>query len=175
MFGASRQGGGHAVYRSRDGCGSVDYGVFKGRRSPPSAVLVREHLRRVGLQADILSADLSIQKQRLWAGDFEAAIQVWNTSPGWNQFLFGDSAPTGYSRASALFNKAAASSNEDTIDAAYGEIGEIFQRDLPMVFLHPFTRSSYVHRRIRGLQGPLIDTWLMMLMEDLWVETINED
>ena len=40
-----------------------------------------------------------------------------------------------------------------------------------MVFLHPWTRSSYVHRRIRGLEeGPLIGTWLMMLLEDLWVE-----
>jgi peptide/nickel transport system substrate-binding protein len=139
-------------------------------RSPPAAVLIREHLRRVGLQADILTLDFSLQKTRLWAGDFAAAIQIWATSPGWNQFFFGDSAPTGYSRASALFDEAAASTNEDTTDAVYVEIAEMFQRDLPLVVLHPRTRVSFVHRRIRGFDGPRLRRMLLMQMEDLWVE-----
>jgi ABC-type transport system substrate-binding protein len=97
---------------------------------------------------------------------------VWQGNTHWHQFFFGDSAATGYAnpRVIALLNKAAASSIEDTIDDAYGEIAEIFQRDLPMVFLHPWTRSSFVHRRIRGLDGPLTGATLEQLMEDLWVE-----
>jgi peptide/nickel transport system substrate-binding protein len=166
-----------AGWRDPNGDGVREKGGVPGRftllsRSPNQAVLVREYLRRVGLQADILSADLSIQKQRLSAGDFEAAIQVWQGNTHWHQFFFGDSAVTGYAnpRVIALLNKAVASSIEDTIDAAYGEIAEIFQRDLPMVFLHPWTRSHYVHRRIRGLDGPLTGATLEQLMEDLWVE-----
>jgi ABC-type oligopeptide transport system substrate-binding subunit len=77
-------------------------------RSPPRSVLVQEYLRRVGLEADILSADLSLQKQRLIDGDFDAAIQVVQDNTAWLQFFFGDSSATGYAnpRVGELFRKA---------------------------------------------------------------------
>jgi len=39
-----------------------------------------------------------------------------------------------------------------------------------VVPFNPFSYSYFVHRRIRGLDGPLIKPGLLMQMEDLWVE-----
>ncbi len=46
---------------------------------------------------------------------------------------------------------------------------EIFQADLPVLFLFPPIPTSVVHRRVRGLEPP----WRVDIfenMEDLWLE-----
>jgi len=143
-------------------------------RSPPRAVLIREHLRRVGLDAEILSLESGVVWQRVELGDFDAAIHVIQDNTAWLQLHFGENSATGYTnpRASGLLRKAARSSNEDSIDAAYKALGEIFQRDLPLVFLQPWTVTQFVHRRIRGPEMPLTGN-LIMQLDELWVEDIN--
>ena len=144
-------------------------------RSPPRAVLIQEHLRRVGLEAEILNVEASVVYERVELGDFDAAIHVIQQPTGWLQLHFGDNSATGYAnpRAAELLRKAATSSNEDSIDAAYKALGEIFQRDLPLVFLQPWTVTQFVHRRIRGPNMPLTGN-LITQLDELWVEDINQ-
>jgi peptide/nickel transport system substrate-binding protein len=138
-------------------------------RSPPRSVLVQEYLRRVGLEAEILNLESGMVWRRVWLGDFDAAIHVVQDNTAWLQRHFGDSSATGYAnpRVGRLFRKAVTFSNEDTIDAAYKALGEIFQRDLPLVFLQPWTITQVVHRRIRGPEMPLTGS---LQWDELWVE-----
>jgi len=140
-------------------------------RSPPRAVLVQEHLRRVGLEAEVLNLESGVIWQRVERGDFDAAIHVIQDNIAWLQLHFGDDSATGYSnqRVSDQFQRAATSSNEDTIDAAYEELGRAFQRDLPLVFLQPWTSTQFAHRRIRGPDMPLKGN-LIKQLDELWVE-----
>jgi peptide/nickel transport system substrate-binding protein len=140
-------------------------------RSLPRAVLIQEHLRRVGLKAEILNLESGVVWQRVERGEFDAAIHVIQDNTAWLQLYFGDNSATGYvnPRVGELFRKAAASSNEDTIDVTYKALGEIFQRDLPLVFLQPWTGTQFVHRRILGLESPPTGN-LIMQLDELWVE-----
>lgn len=46
---------------------------------------------------------------------------------------------------------------------------EIFQADLPVLFLFPPIPTSVVHRRVRGLEPPWrVDVFTYI--EDLWLE-----
>ncbi len=80
-------------------------------------------------------------------------------------------AATGYSnpRVAELLRRVATTSNEDSIDAAYTALGEIFQGDLPLVYLQPWTTTQFVHRRIWGPRMPLAGNLLRQL-DELWVE-----
>jgi peptide/nickel transport system substrate-binding protein len=140
-------------------------------RSPPHAVLVQEHLRRVGLKAEILNLESGVVWQRVERGNFDAAIHVVQDNTAWLQFHFGDNSASGYAnpRVGELLRKAVNSSNEDSVDATYRALGEIFQREVPLVFLQPWTVTQFVHRRIRGHQMPLTGN-LVMQLDELWVD-----
>ncbi len=154
--------------RERDGI-SARFQLIS--RSPPRAVLVQEHLRRVGLEAEILNLESGVIWERVDLGDFDAAIHVVQDNTDWLRRHFGDSSATGYSnpRVGDLLRRAATTSNEDSIDAAYTALGAIFQRDLPLVYLQPWTTTQFVHRRIWGPRMPLAGNLLRQL-DELWVE-----
>ena len=128
-------------------------------------------MRRVGLEAEILNLESGVVWQRVERGDFDAAIHVIQDNTAWLQLHFGDNSATDYAnpRVGELLLKAATSSNEDSIDAAYVALGEIFQRDLPLVFLQPWTGTQFAHRRIRGPEMPITGN-LVMQLDELWVE-----
>lgn len=140
-------------------------------RSPPRAVLVQEHLRQVGLEAEVSNLESGVVWQRVESGDFDAAIHVVQDNAAWLQVHFGDDSATGYAnpRVSELLQQAVSSPSEDSIDDAYLALGEIFARDLPLVFLQPWTETQFVHRRVRSLESPPTGN-LIKQLDELWVE-----
>ena len=53
-----------------------------------------------------------------------------------------------------LLETGAATQNPQTLDAIYLELMEIFQVDLPAIFLHPVTSTHMVRRHLAGLSSP---------------------
>lgn len=140
-------------------------------RSPARAVLVQEHLRRVGLRADILNLESSVVWERVARGDFDAAIHVVQDNVAWLERHFGHNSATGYANpiVSELLHRGTTLSHPDSVDAVYAELGEPFRRDLPLVYLHPWIGTQLVHRRIRGPEEPLRGN-LIWGLDELWVE-----
>lgn len=140
-------------------------------RSPPRSVLVQEQLRRVGLDVEILDLESGVVWERVLLGEFDAAIHVVQDNTAWYERHFGRDAPTGYDNVlvADLLTRTAATSDPDSVDALYEALGEIFQRDLPMVFLQPWIGTQIAHRRIRSSEMPLSGNLIRQLGE-LWVE-----
>jgi peptide/nickel transport system substrate-binding protein len=138
-----------------------------GRRE----VMIQEYLRQVGIEVEIESLDIPVIWERVYASDFDAAMHVLQPNQPWHERFFGDPEITGYSnpRVAAALDRATRTSNLDTLDALYLGIRDEFERDLPFVFLQPFTWSSFVHRRVKGLRSPRVGD-PMVQMGDLWIE-----
>jgi peptide/nickel transport system substrate-binding protein len=163
-------------WRDTDGDGVRERNGFPARfqlisRSPPRAVLVQEHLRRVGLDAEILNVEPGVVQERVDLGAFDAVIHVVQDNTDWLLHHFGRDAVTGYlnPRVAELLEVAATSSLDDSVDATYAELGEIFQRDLPLIYLQPWITTQFVHRRIKGPRMPFTGNLLRQL-DELWVE-----
>jgi len=140
-------------------------------RSPPRAVLVQEQLRRVGLDAEILDLESGVVWERVLLGEFDAAIHVVQDNTAWYERHFGHNSPTGYDNpcVADLLTRTEMTTNPDSVDALYEALGEIFQRELPLVCLQPWIGTQIAHRRIRGPEMPLRGNLILQLGE-LWVE-----
>ena len=137
-----------------------------------AAVYVQAALRRVGIQMDISTMDEQAQRQRVRAGDFDAAIVI---MPGDGPFgplaFFGEKSLIGYTNPNviALLNRAQATVSSDEIDRIHRELAPIFQADLPATFLYPAVYATVAHRRVRGLSSPHRASPVGD-MEHLWLE-----
>jgi len=137
-----------------------------------ASVYVQAALRRVGIQMDISTMDEQAERQRVRAGDFDAAIVIMpEDGPFGPLAFFGENSLIGYNNPTviALLNKAQATANPQEIDRIHRELAPIFQADLPMTFLYPAVYTTVAHRRVRGLSSPWrVDP--VRYMEDLWLE-----
>ncbi|MGH9367246.1 MAG: ABC transporter substrate-binding protein [Thermoanaerobaculia bacterium] len=136
-----------------------------------AAVYVQAQLRRVGIQMEVQHLDYDAAKQRVRAGELEAAFLMTRLGGQSRLALFDKDSPIGYQnpKVIALLNDAASSLDPDETDRIYGELRAIFQTELPVTLLYPATWSIVAHRRVRGLSSP----WRadpVWYMEDLWLE-----
>lgn len=120
------------------------------------AVLVQEQLRRVGVQMDVQTLESTVVRERLAAGDFKAALTLSGSVPIWLQRDFGEESPFGYHnpRLLELIDRAAETLQPDAQDAIYREIAAILRADQPITYLHWWTITTAVHRRVEGLSDP---------------------
>ena len=140
-----------------------------------SAVYIQAQLRRLGILMDFQTMDDAAARQRVKAGEFEAAILIvrsmLDASDG-HRAWFGEGSPLGYTNPTvlALFAKARASMDPNETDRIYRELMPIFQADLPVTFLYPGGGYTTVaHRRVRGLSSPY-RTDPFEHLEELWLE-----
>lgn len=136
------------------------------------AVLVQNQLRRFGISMELQPLDGSGVRERLRAGDFEAAFAPYDNNPGSLQRIrLGLREPLGYENAhvAALVDSAVTTADPDARDRIYVALGEILRADLPITFLTPRVNVVFAHRRLRGLRSP----WRVdpaSHMDELWVE-----
>ena len=137
-----------------------------------AAVYIQAQLRRVGVEMDVQVLDEDSADERIWAGEFEAAIFIfYNENVFYHSRFFGDDSPIAYSRprVSALLRAAEATWNPNEVDRAYRDLWPIFREDLPVTFLSPVVWTGVAHRRIQGLSSPW-RTDPVRNMDDLWLE-----
>ena len=145
-----------------------DYNYERG------AVFLQSQWRRVGVKAEILTLDSSILRNRVKAGNFDAAFTgIINEPLGWGGLLryFGRESPVGYanSRVISLLEEARETTHPDRIDTIYRELAPIFLRDLPYTFISAGSESFIAHRRLKGLSTPYRANPIWA-MEHLWIE-----
>ncbi|MGH9367245.1 MAG: ABC transporter substrate-binding protein [Thermoanaerobaculia bacterium] len=137
-----------------------------------AAIYVQAALRRLGIQMDISTMDEQAQRQRVGAGDFDAAIFIMpDDGPFGPRAVFGDHSLVGYKNPTviALLDKAQATANPEEIDRIHRKLAPIFQADLPATFLYPAVYATVAHRRVRGLSSPYRASPVGD-MEHLWLE-----
>jgi peptide/nickel transport system substrate-binding protein len=145
-----------------------------------ASVLVHEYLRRIGAHVSIATTEMSVARNRMRGGDFDAGI--FRTSRGYlEDFLFGSrnilqvrpqslQSPIGYSNPLVLeaLETAAASFEDGAGARATAVLWAEFQRDVPATFLHPEMAVLLANRRVRGIRPPYNNVigWL----DRLWIE-----
>jgi peptide/nickel transport system substrate-binding protein len=133
------------------------------------AVAIQEHLRRVGVRAEVRTQEGSVAFERLMAGDFDAIVA--DIKPGSRSTFFGPESILGYRNPELirLLEGAGRTFDPDALDALYAEIGEIMRADLPVTLLMPMLRWTAAHRRLKGLSSPWWGdpAWVM---GRLWIE-----
>ena len=139
-----------------------------------AAVFVQDQLSRVGVRMDVQTLDGSVVRERVQAGDFEAAIDVIASVPVQQKAILGEGSPIGYAnpRVNALLDSAVVPMAPDEFDRIYQELGQILRADLPMTFLYPSVTYFAAHRRVRGLESPYRADWWI---EDLWITDEDND
>lgn len=122
------------------------------------AVFVESELRRVGVVVEIQPLDPAVVRDRIDAGEFDAAIHWFRPyeAPWMQMFGIGAGPPLGYrnDRVVELIEQADRTWVPEEEDRIYRELAEIFQRDVPMTALHLWSQTWVVHRRLRGLNTP---------------------
>ena len=138
------------------------------------AVYIQAQLRQVGVHMAIQTMDGTVVWARLEAGEFDAAFMVVQSGPHWYQRYFGADSPLGYSNPKVikLIDQAIATADPNETDRIYRELMGIFRVEQPITYLHPFTTTYIVHRRIQGLSTPFRADPLQY-MADLWLEEEN--
>ncbi len=119
----------------------------------------------------IRTMDGPVVRERLEAGNFEAAFRVVRPWPWWYLWYFGADSPLGYSNPKVikLIDQAIATADPNENDRIYRELMGIFRVEQPITYLHPWTNAFVVHRRIQGLSTPFrADP--VVIMGDLWLE-----
>jgi peptide/nickel transport system substrate-binding protein len=138
------------------------------------AVYIQAQLLQVGVQMAIQTMDWSVVGERLRAGEFDAAFRLVQSGPLWYQRYFGEDSPLGYNnpRVIKLINQSIATADPNESDRIYRELMGIFRVEQPITYLHPYTSTFVVHRRIQGLSTPFrADP--SKFMEALWLEEEN--
>lgn len=161
---------------ARDGL-RLDFELLADPVSMQAAVLIQEQLSRIGVNVELRSMDRGLIRQRLLAGDFEAAIAAGLKGSGLLTTLAGEppdwQSPIGYGNSDlpALVMDAEGSLDPARVERAYLAIEEIFRHDFPMSMVVPNMGNASVvaTRRVRGLTSPL--RWFPeMIVERLWIE-----
>lgn len=136
-----------------------------------AATYVQDQFRRVGIEMKLQTMDASVIRERLMAGEFQAAINVIASVPVQHKRFLGEDSPLGYAnpRVNTLLDSALVLMDPDAFDRLYREVGQILRAELPMTFLYPGVTFYVAHRRLRGLKSPWrVDP--LTYMEYLWLE-----
>ena len=141
------------------------------------AVLLRSDLARVGVRMDLHPLPGSIVRERVRAGDYEAAFSTAGNLPATVRAGVDERWYSPYRDPAAvkLADAALASGDPDVIDSLYREISSILQDALPITRLFPQVGLTIAHRRISGLSPPFRSADPVMFMDDLWVEVPEKD
>lgn len=139
-----------------------------------AGTLVREQLRRVGVQADLVAMDGGALLERLRSSRFTAALTNTGTSLEGEfelPFLFGRESVLGYrnERVVELLDAAARTWVPEEDDAIYRELQMVFRQDLPVTYLFPNDFPTVAHRRVRGLSSPF-RTAAIWYADRLWID-----
>ena len=137
-----------------------------------AAVYLQQQLRRVGTQMEVQLVDGSLVRERMKAGDFQAALTRQNLgSAVARRQLFGEDSWLGYRnpRIPGLLDTLEVSIDPVERGLIYGQLSSIFQEDLPATLLYPLVGTFVAHRRVRGLKSPYRADPVMH-MEELWIE-----
>ncbi|MGH7562827.1 MAG: ABC transporter substrate-binding protein [Gemmatimonadota bacterium] len=146
--------------------------VWNDPGTPQMAVHVQEYLRRVGVRMEIRVLEGGLMWEKLRAGDFEALVMIQQSGYGSPEKRdFGRGNRTGYANPAVfdLLDRIMATVDPAEEDRLYRDLAEIFRAELPVTRIVPWTRTHFVHRRVRGLSAPFRlnpDTH----MEELWLE-----
>jgi peptide/nickel transport system substrate-binding protein len=133
-----------------------------------AALYVQDQLKRIGAQMDIVTiSDIGLMTSRLKSGEFEAAITGLGTGE-----LASFLRAIGYANASfyELLDKSLLTFDPEEKDELYRRLTAMFQADVPVTILHPFTAITIASKRIRGLDGSPYRGDLTWCMDDLWLE-----
>lgn len=169
-----------AGWRDRDGDGVREQGdtafrftaLVVGWARGGTAVLVQEQLRQVGVKMELRPMERGQARERMLAGEFEAAFASYDNNPGSLQRIrLGAGAPLGYENVEVarLVDEAAATAVPEEVDRIYRRMTEILRADIPVTFLFPRVWVVFAHRRLAGLRSP----WKadpVWYMDELWVE-----
>lgn len=173
---AARQLLDRAGWRDTDGDGTRDRDGqpfhFTAKVRPErltDAIFVQSQLRRIGVEMEIQTGLFGWTTAE--EGEYEALFHVFRVhEPLW---LGGFRDQPGYWRNDEfveLLDRVDATIAPRRVDSLYSEMSEIFRRELPLTFLHPFVRFTVAHRRLRGLSSPY---WAMdptAHMDELWLD-----
>jgi peptide/nickel transport system substrate-binding protein len=133
-----------------------------------SAVVVKEQLRRVGVEMELAAMEFSVVRNRMEAGTFAA---VFHRFPG-NFYAdwFKASSVIGYHNPhfAQLWTEALETWNPEERDRMYRRAMPVFQTDMPVTILFYDTGSVIAHRRVHGLG--LNHNSPLMYMDELWIE-----
>lgn len=124
------------------------------RGAEQSAVYVQNQLRKIGVEMDVQTVEGIAARDRVFAGDFQAAIS--DIALLSRDRLFGPASPMGFSNADAIRLLAEASEATDPAveDARFRELWPILREELPVTFLFPSIWATVAHRRVLGLSSP---------------------
>lgn len=139
-----------------------------------AATYVQERLARIGVRMEILpqpGGGLTVLRERLLDGDFEAIFIRIHNSPREGYLAFGDSSYLGYQnpRVARLFERARTTYMHEQRDSIYAQLMPLLQADLPITYLGPQVKLFAAHRRVQGLSSPWRADPLGNL-PDLWLE-----
>jgi peptide/nickel transport system substrate-binding protein len=131
------------------------------------AVYIQDQLSKVGVQMEISPLAFLLLHRRYRAGDFDAAIHVFNDFPG----TTASYSSIGYDnpRIFHLHKMAETIMDPEELDDIYGEIMEIHMKDVPLTFLFHVVNSTIARKSIKGLSTPFYADPILC-MEHLWIE-----
>jgi len=158
--------------RERDGMMFRFTALVASRGGDETAILLQEHLRRIGVRMDLQPLDQGNFRERVRTGAFEAAFGQFDNSPGsLGAIRLGRGAPLGYESAEVvgLVERAAETADSEVRGRIYSRLAGILQADMPITFLSPRVNVVFAHRRLQGLRSPwrVDPAWYM---EELWLE-----
>ena len=137
-----------------------------------TAILLQEHLRRIGVRMDLQPLDQGNFRERIRTGAFEAAFGPFDNNPAsLDRLRLGRGAPLGYENAEVVefVEQAAETADPETRDRIYSRLAAILKADMPITFLGPRVNVVFAHRRLKGLRSPWrVDP--VSYMEELWLE-----
>lgn len=113
-----------------------------------AAVYVEAQLRQVGIRMDITTLEEGVARERMRAGEFDAAqVSLWSSIDNLVHF-FGEDSPIGYrnGRVIQLLDAAQNTQNPDEMDEIFRGLMPIFREDLPFTFL---VLDVETYRRVR--------------------------
>lgn len=137
------------------------------------AVYIQSQLRRVGADANVQMMEWSPVRERVTAGDFEAALFVANASldsPIGVLPFFGEESFIGYDNreVAGLLDELLNTIAPAEIDRIHRQLERIFEAELPVTYLYPNVESSVASERIQGLSTPFRAD-LLRYADELWV------
>jgi peptide/nickel transport system substrate-binding protein len=145
----------------------------------PGLMVVREQLRRVGVQMELRGVPPQTHDERIWAGEFEAVMGgldlpsfAHDTSANGHPHRRRCCRRNGYSNPEVMtLDSILVNRVWPPEDSVYRRWGEIFRRDRPALTLELGERHMLAHRRVRGLSGETV--YIASHMEELWLDEPN--
>jgi len=139
-------------------------------------VLVQEQLRRVGVHMEVQTFDVASGRQRVSAGEFEAAFTLCcaPASPAYLDEVEFFGSAIGYDRPRfiALLEELRTTFDPKEIDRIHAALVPMFQEDLPITMLYPQFWSTVADVRVRGLSTPHRAS-PVRYVEDWWLEDVD--